>query len=107
MSLSCTDFCVGFFHFIIASFYASGCSSIDEAVTSTREWGHQHRKKLDELLNVEDRVDKDHPEMVTVRNMTEEEEYNYVSQRYFSQHDQEEENESDDKQLRKQIQKDK
>jgi hypothetical protein len=64
-------------------FYASGGSSMDQFIASTWRWVHVERRRLDAFSGIPDRVDQDHPEYLITKNMTEEEEYEYVSKTYL------------------------
>jgi hypothetical protein len=64
-------------------FYAMGCSSTEQALSRTRKWAHERRRKLDKALGIENRVDCDHPEVLAVKGMTEEDEMKHISETYF------------------------
>lgn len=66
-----------------AIFFLFDWKSVEEGVNVTRQWGKRHRKSLDELLGVEDRMDDDHPEVIARRNMTPDEESAYLAERYW------------------------
>lgn len=79
---------VGVFGMAVAIvFYASGCSTVEQAMTSTRHWAHDGRKRLDRFFGINDRVDCDHPEYLITKNMTEEQEIEHVSKTYFPDED--------------------
>jgi HEPN domain-containing protein len=60
-----------------------GWNSFDEGISATRRWGNSKRKKLDQLLGVEKRVDENHPEVIARKAMTREEEAEYLAKRYW------------------------
>ena len=66
-----------------AVFFFAGWNSLQDGVTATRGWAYSKRKKLDNFLGVEERVDEDHPDMIARRNMTREEEAKYLAERYW------------------------
>lgn len=68
-------------------FYASGCTTLNQAVSSTRQWAHSGRRRFDSRFGIQGRVDKDHPEVLLAENMTEEEELEYISKRYLPDED--------------------
>jgi len=79
---------IGAFGLVTAGlFYASGCHSIEQAVTGTRQWAHQTRRRMDAFLGVENRVDQDHPEYLMTQSMSEEEELDFVSKTYLPDED--------------------
>lgn len=79
---------VGIFGVTIAvAFYASGCTTVEQAMVSTRHWAHSGRKSLDRFFGVRDRVDRDHPEYLITTAMTEEQEIEHVSKTYFPNED--------------------
>ena len=65
-------------------FYASGASSLSEAVHSTQRWAQSGRKRLFDFLGIHDTFGKDHPDYIATRGMTEEQELEYLSKTYFS-----------------------
>jgi len=69
--------------FTAAIFLVFDWKSIQEGVHNTRQWGKRHRKKLDEVLGVKERIDDEHPEMIARRTMTPEEESAYLLKRYW------------------------
>jgi len=44
-------------------------------------------RRLDSWIGIHDRLDKDHPEIMLMKNMTEEEELEYISKRYVPDKD--------------------
>lgn len=64
-------------------FYASGYRSFDALVTDTRAWASQNRQFFEDWLGIEDRPSKTDPEAIATRNMTEEEEMNYIYERHL------------------------
>jgi len=68
-------------------FYLNGYRTLEEAMTSTRNWAHQRRKQVDEALNVQNRIDRDHPEVVALRGMNDQQEMEYVSKTYLPDED--------------------
>jgi hypothetical protein len=68
--------------FISAVFFIGGWQSTEEALVTTKEWGTQKRKWLDQLLGVKERLDEDHPEVVARKKMTPEEEREYLTKKY-------------------------
>ena len=56
---------------------------MQDALSATRRWGNVKRKKLDRLLGVKERLDDDHPEVIARKNMTREEEIEYLAKRYL------------------------
>jgi hypothetical protein len=75
------------------AFYASGCNTVSEAVSSTSRWGRTRRQELDSFFGVKSRVDERHPEVLVTRGMTEEEELEHISKTYFPDEDWEAEHE--------------
>ena len=59
-------------------FYASGYRSFDALVEDTRGWASQNRKSFEDWLGMEDIPSKTDPEAIATKNMTEEEEMNYI-----------------------------
>jgi len=68
-------------------FYACGHRTVEEAVDRTRDWAHAYRRRVDAVLGVPDRVDRDHPEVAAVRGMNPEEELEYISRNYLPNED--------------------
>lgn len=68
-------------------FYANGWSSVDQAMAETREWAQGRRKAWDSYFGIENRIDRDHPEVQAVAGMTEEEELQHISNRYLPDED--------------------
>jgi len=66
-------------------FYVNNYRSVDEAVTSLQDWGHNWRRQFDDAIGLhpDKRVDRDHPEAVAVSKMSDEEEMKYVSDTYL------------------------
>jgi hypothetical protein len=76
---------IGIFAFSGAMiFYASGCSTINEAAQATRESAQSGRRKFYSYLGVKDPFGEDHPDYIATRGMTEEQELDYISKTYFS-----------------------
>jgi hypothetical protein len=73
----------GFGLFGALMFYATGGQTLQEAVANTRGWAGDGRRMLDGAFGIEDRIDLQHPEILKTRNMTEEEELEYISKTYF------------------------
>lgn len=79
---------IGVFGLVTAGFfYASGCTSLAMALDRTRTWAQEQRKGFDQVFGTRDRVDQEHPEYVAVRGMTEEQEMDYISQKYLPNED--------------------
>lgn len=75
----------GVFGFVTAlAFYSTGCSTLDQAVQKTQRWAFQLRGRLDLALEVQSRVDANHPEMEAIRGMDEQEELSYVGKTFLS-----------------------
>jgi hypothetical protein len=68
-------------------FYASGCTTVEQAMSSTQHWAHAGRKGLDRFFGVTNRVDRDHREYLITKNMTEDEEIEHISKTYFPNED--------------------
>jgi len=68
------------------AFYATGCSTLSEALARTKSWAVSGRRGLDSVLGVtkDQRYDDDHPEVILTRDMTEEEELQFLSDTYLS-----------------------
>ena len=64
-------------------FYASGYRSFDALVTDTRAWASQNRQSFEDWLGIEDRPSITDPEAIATKNMTEEEEMNYIYERHL------------------------
>ena len=64
-------------------FYLSNCQTLEEAVTSTREWAQRSRQEMDAALGIENRIDQDHPEYLLTQSMSEDEELEYVAKTYL------------------------
>lgn len=69
------------------TFYISGCQTFEEAITSTRQWAHTKRRTIDSLMGVQDRVDRDHPEVVAVSNMSHDQQLEHFSKTYLPEED--------------------
>ncbi|CAJ1942894.1 unnamed protein product [Cylindrotheca closterium] len=67
----------------VAGFYASGYRSFDALVNDTRAWGEQNRQSFEDWLGIENRPSKTDPEAIATKNMTEEEELNYIYERHL------------------------
>lgn len=75
---------VGGFCFTLAAFfYATGCQTLEEVMESTRGWAVQSRQRLDGAFGIDNRIDVHHAEYLRTKNMTEEEELEYISKTYF------------------------
>jgi hypothetical protein len=79
------------------AFYASGYKTVEEAVRGTTEWAQSGRRRMESMLGVESRVDMDDPEIRKLTEMTEDEQLNYISKKYFPVEEWGLEVESDDK----------
>ncbi|CAB9502084.1 Mate efflux family protein [Seminavis robusta] len=66
-----------------AVFFIGDWKSLEEGVVASRRWAQSKRKTLDKFLGVEERVDEDHPEVVSRRNMTIQEESQLLAKRYW------------------------
>ncbi|KAL3945550.1 MAG: hypothetical protein SGBAC_000374 [Bacillariaceae sp.] len=64
-------------------FLASGYSSFDALVSDTRAWGSRNRQSFEDWLGIEDIPSKTDPEAIATKNMTEEEEMNYIYERHL------------------------
>lgn len=64
-------------------FYGSGYRSFDALVNDTRAWGTQNRQSFEDWLGIEDRASKTDPEAIATKNMTEDEEMNYIYERHL------------------------
>jgi hypothetical protein len=65
------------------AFYATGCSTLQEAVLFTRGWAGETRRGLDRAFGIEGRIDANHAESQITKNMTEEEEMAHIAKTYF------------------------
>jgi hypothetical protein len=75
---------VGFFGVAWAlAFYATGCSTLQEAVVFTRGWAGETRRGLDRAFGIEGRIDANHAESQITKNMTEDEEMAHIAKTYF------------------------
>ena len=63
---------------LVAGFYIAGYRSLDEAFRSTRRWASSKRESLEDWLDMEDRASKTHPDVLATKNMTEDEEIDFV-----------------------------
>lgn len=72
-------------HISVVGFYLSGCRSIGEAMSTTREWASSRTQSFEDWMGMDDRESKTHPEVVATKNMTEEEEVNYVYDRLMKE----------------------
>ena len=70
-------------------FYASGCSTTEDAVQVTREWAQSGRRRFYEFWGIPDPLG--HPDYAATRGMTEEEELEYLSKTYFTYEEPQEE----------------
>lgn len=70
-------------------FYLSGCKSISEAMSRTQQWASSRAQSFDEWVGLDNRESKTHPEVLATKNMTEEEELNYVYDRLMKEIQQE------------------
>jgi hypothetical protein len=64
------------------TFYASGYRSFQEAFDSFRGWGRKRRVQLEDWHGIN--LSRDHPDMLATKNMTEEEEWEYVRKKYLA-----------------------
>ena len=79
---TCTS--VGTFGLVAAGcFYWSGCQTMGEAIEITQGWAHSRRKDLDRFIGTQGRIDRSHPEVMAVKGMSEEEEMQYISDKYL------------------------
>ena len=62
----------------LAGFYWAGHRSISDAYESTRVWASSRRQAFDDWLGIENRPSETHPDIERIKNMTEEEEIQYV-----------------------------
>lgn len=77
-------------------FFLSGCQSLEQAVEATRNWAHDKRRSVDRVLLSDGvRIDRDHPEVRAVANMTQEEEMEYIAKTYLPDEDWEQQQEED------------
>jgi hypothetical protein len=65
-----------------AAFYATGCTTTEQAVEQTRNWAHRARRRFDDLFKVV-RIDRDHPDFRETLSLTEEQEL----EKYFPPQD--------------------
>jgi hypothetical protein len=65
------------------TFYASGYRSWNEAVTSVRRWGRKRRSVIEESYGF-DLGFRDHPDAKAIKDMTEDEELEYIQKKYLS-----------------------
>ena len=66
-------------------FYASGCSTFPDAVSACQRWGQAGRETLTSSLGLEDdSTGYNHPDYQATKGMTEDEELDYLSKKYFS-----------------------
>jgi hypothetical protein len=68
-------------------FYACGWQSMDQAIDATQSVAHRYRRKLDQALGVTDRIDKDHPEYLLIKDLKEEDQIEYISNVYLPNED--------------------
>ena len=68
-----------------AVFYASGCSTFTGAMESCRNWAQAGRERLTDTLGLEDENSGyNHPDYQATKGMTEEEQLEYLANKYFS-----------------------
>ena len=67
------------------AFYASGYTSVDEAVSATKIWASSWRERFENWLGMEDRPSKTHPEVLATKHMNEEEELKYIYDKYIKE----------------------
>ena len=84
-----TTFCQTSVPFPKVGFYAFGQSSVDDAVTSTRNWASSWYESFEKnWLGIdESRSSRNHPDVIATRNMSEEDEWDYVYERYIKEPD--------------------
>jgi hypothetical protein len=68
-------------------FYACGWQSMAQAIDATQTVAHRYRRKLDHALGVTDRIDKDHPEYILIKDLKEEDQLQYISNVYLPNED--------------------
>ena len=78
-------FCSMLTIFLLVGFYLSGCRSIDEALTLTRQWASSRANSFDDWLGFDERGSKTDPDVIATKGMTEEEEINYVYDRLMKE----------------------
>lgn len=69
--------------------YASGTNTVEAFVEETTLWGHEFRRKVDGVFGTKDRFDKDHPEMVSMQKLSEDEQLEYISKHYLPNEEEE------------------
>lgn len=69
----------------IVGFYAAGYQSVEEAMDKTRIWASHSYRSFESWLNMEDRPSKTHPEVIATKHMNEEEELNYIYEKYIKE----------------------
>ena len=69
----------------VVGFYLSGSQSVDEAMSSTQQWASKQMQSFEDWMGMDDRASKTHPDVIATRNMTEEEEVNYIYDRLMKE----------------------
>ena len=77
----------------IVTCYTLGYRSVGEVIDSTKQWSSSWRQSFEYWLGMYDRQSKTHPEVVATRHMTEDEELQYLYDKYIHEDD----NNDDDK----------
>ena len=72
---------------IKVGFYAFGQSSVDDAITSTRNWASDWFESFERnWLGVEtSQSSRNHPDVIATRHMSEEDEWDYVYEKYIKE----------------------
>jgi hypothetical protein len=70
---------------LLVGFYACGYRTIDEAMECTTIWATSLREGFENWIAMDDRPSKTHPEVVATKHMNEDEEWNYIYERYIQE----------------------
>ena len=69
----------------LVGFYGCGYRTIDEAIDLTKIWATSLRVGFENWIAMDDRPSKIHPEVVAMKHMNEDEEWNYIYEKYIKE----------------------
>ena len=72
-----------YYYYDIVSFYACGYRSFQEAFDSSRSWGLKRRAGIEGWAKLD--FSKDDPDMIATQHMSEDEEMDYIHEKYLSE----------------------
>jgi hypothetical protein len=77
--------CTGVFCFSISLvFYGCGWTSIPDAVNGTTNWAQRTRQQIESSFGIASQNDDNDPEIIKLNQMTEDEQYDYITKNYFT-----------------------